>query len=103
MTALNTNTIMLAEGHAIDRAAVHEKRLVLDDLHIGAVLGMARAKAKVGKFVSSPDAGYFGSASASDAYCAFRYQDPISTGGVAGLGHEGCAELLALQARAGAA
>ena len=70
MTALNTNTIMLAEGHAIDRAAVHEKRLVLDDLHIGAVLGMARAKAKVGKFVSSPDAGYFGSASASDAYHA---------------------------------
>ena len=70
MTARGAGTIILAEGHTIERAAVSKKRQILDEVSIDAVLGNIKTLAHANEFVKPLDAGYFGSAGISDAYNA---------------------------------
>ena len=58
---------MLAEGHAIDCAAVDKKRRILDDLSIDAVLDMSDGWSNAEVSTKSFDADWFGSATTSNA------------------------------------
>lgn len=70
MTARAAGTIILAEGHTIDCAAVSKKRQILDEISIDAVLGNIKEWAHAGEFAKPIDADYFGNAGISDAYDA---------------------------------
>ena len=70
MTAGAAGAIVLAEGHAIDRAAVDRKRRILNGLPIAAVLLRTRVWAKASVPVKLLDVDYFGSVSIFYAYRA---------------------------------
>ena len=70
MIAHSTDTITLAEGHAIERARVYRKRKILDDISISAMLGKSSILASVKASQSLLNRDHFGGTTTSYVYRA---------------------------------